>query len=171
MYKKFLLLPLILSVSACANMQSTSGSHLVSSPKYHFMSELSASAQRATAAQERVAALQQAQEPTTALPVLPKHVHGPFGVRMAFHWDGTLNGGVRALAAYVGLKVVVVGRPPSVPVMVYVDNTHKSVIQNMYMMGLQAGDLAGVVPVPSRNEVKIVYGSKKVATTSLGGAQ
>lgn len=170
MLKKAMLLPLILSVSACAHMNPPPQSTGVSSPKYHFMSELSASAQRAAAAQERVAGLQQAQEPTTSLPVLPKHVPGPFGVRIAFHWDGTLHGGVRALAAYVGLKVVVVGRPPSTPIMVYVNNTHKTVIQNMYMMGLQAGSLAGVVPVPSRNEVKIVYGSKKVAEIS-GGAQ
>jgi hypothetical protein len=166
--KKLLLLPIIAAVSACAQFHTHNHANMAyaGASMTRFSSMLAASAQRASLAQQHVAALQQEQEPEVNLPTPPKITTGPFAVRQAFHWNGNFEQGVKALATYVGVPVHVVGQAPSVPIQIYVNTNHQTVLHTLYEIGLQTGNQAGVSPDIQNNTITIVYGKPPVSASN-----
>ncbi len=156
--KKILLLTSVL-LSGCATMQGPAKP--VPPQSNRFLQELATSAKQAASYQQSVDAVTQAHVLRQVPPPPPSNLPGKMGMMLAFHWDGTLNGAVHALAKYTGMHVRIVGHAPIQPVMVYVHSNNTTVAKVLYDLGIQSGNDVGVVPLPSKNTIEIVYESKR----------
>ncbi len=161
MSRNFLILPLLCGLaltSGCStdNTQTISvGSpQIVASPDSVSMM-LAESADRASAALETLAAVEQARTPATAMsPIgdVPQELRRTITV----NWVGPIEPIAKTLADRAGYGFLVLGSEPSVPVVVSIDAENSRVVDVLRDVGLQLGK-RGDVKVDARARMVEIY--------------
>lgn len=117
---------------------------------------LSAAVDKASAALQTLASIEQAHNPNAALQMPPT---APQELRriVSLDWTGPIEPIARSLADRAGYTMQVNGNPPPIPVVVSVVAREKSVIEVLRDVGLQAGLRADISVDPGRRLVEVNY--------------
>lgn len=117
---------------------------------------LSAAVDKASAALQTLASVEQAQNPGVNLQMPPA---APVELRrtISIDWTGPIEPITRTLADRAGYQMQINGDKPSVPVVVSLVAHDKSVVEVLRDVGLQAGQRADVVVDPERRVVELNY--------------
>ena len=117
---------------------------------------LSAAVDKASAALQTLASVEQARNPGANLQMPPS---APVELRriVSVDWTGPIEPIVQTLADRAGYQLQVNGGKPPVPVVVSLTAREKSVIEVLRDLGLQAGQRADVVVDPDRRIVELNY--------------
>jgi len=117
---------------------------------------LSGAVDKASAALQTLAAVEQARNPGANLQLPPS---APVELRriVSVDWTGPIEPIARTLADRAGYQMQVNGDRPPVPVVISLIAREKSVIEVLRDVGLQAGQRADVVVDPSRRLVELNY--------------
>jgi defect-in-organelle-trafficking protein DotD len=144
---------LISTLTACA--QYKVDQQLVAEPDPVAL-RLSAAVDKASAALQTLASVEQARNPGVSLQMPPS---APQELRriVSVDWVGPIEPITRSLADRAGYKIQINGDVPPVPVVVSIVAREKSVIEVLRDIGLQAGTRADVSVDPSRRIVEINY--------------
>lgn len=145
---------LSLAVAACAPMTKID-QQLVAEPDPVSL-RLASAVDRASAALQTLASVEQARHPQAAIqtvPVAPPELRRT----VSLEWVGPIEPLTRRLAERAGYQVQVNGDMPPVPVVITVQAKQKSVIEVLRDVGLQAGRRADVVVDPERKMVELNY--------------
>lgn len=155
MRHKFFLFPLLAAglLSACA--QYKVDQQLVAEPDPVAL-RLSAAVDKASAALQTLAAVEQARTPSASLQMPPS---APVELRriVSVDWTGPVEPIVRTMADRAGYQLRVNGDKPQAPLVVSIMAREKSVIEVLRDIGLQAGQRADIVVDPSRKLVEVNY--------------
>ena len=76
---------------------------------------------------------------------------------IGFAWNGSLDDGVRRVAAEVGYRVEVFGPPQPQPVAVAVPNVVTTLIGALTALGNQAGSAATVRVDPINRRIQVIH--------------
>jgi len=117
---------------------------------------LSAAVDKASAALQTLASVEQARNPGVNLQMPPS---APVELRriVSVDWTGPIEPIARSMADRAGYQMQVNGDRPPVPVVVSLVAREKSVVEVLRDIGLQAGQRANVVVDPSRRLVELNY--------------
>lgn len=117
---------------------------------------LSAAVDKASAALQTLASVEQARNPGASLQMPP---NAPVELRrtISVDWTGPIEPITRTLADRAGYQIQINGNRPSVPVVVSLVAHEKSVVEVLRDIGLQAGQRADVVVDPERRLVELNY--------------
>jgi len=117
---------------------------------------LTAAVDKASAALQTLASVEQAHNPGAALQVPPS---APVELRriVSVNWTGPIEPITKTLADRAGYQVQINGSQPPVPVVVSVTAREKTVIEVLRDVGLQAGQRADVVVDPNHHLVEVNY--------------
>lgn len=117
---------------------------------------LSAAVDKASAALQTLASVEQARNPGVSLQMPPS---APQELRriVSVDWTGPIEPIARTLADRAGYKMQINGDMPPTPVVVSVVAREKSVIEVLRDIGLQAGQRADISVDPSRRIVELNY--------------
>lgn len=117
---------------------------------------LASAVDRASAALQTLASVEQARNPSVAVQAVP---HAPQELRriVSVDWVGPIEPMVRSLADRAGYQTQINGDKPPVPVVVSVQAREKSVVEVLRDLGLQAGRRADIVVDPDRRMVELNY--------------
>ena len=91
--------------------------------------------------------------PTRSGAVVPEELQRPIG----FAWNGSLDDGVRKVAAEVGYRVEVSGPPQPQPLAVAVPNVATTLIGALTTLGNQAGSAATVRVDPINRRIEVIH--------------
>jgi defect-in-organelle-trafficking protein DotD len=111
---------------------------------------------KASAALQTLASIEQARSPGTAIQSVP---YAPQELRrtVSIEWTGPVEPLARKLADRAGYQLQVNGDAPPTPVIVSVRASEKSVVEVLRDIGLQAGQRADVAIDPERRIVELNY--------------
>lgn len=117
---------------------------------------LSMAVDKASAALQTLASVEQARNPGVSLQMPPS---APAELRrvVSVDWTGPIEPIAKSLADRAGYQVQINGDKPPVPLVVSVMAREKSVIEVLRDIGLQAGQRADVVVDPDRRLVELNY--------------
>lgn len=117
---------------------------------------LSSAVDKASAALQTLASVEQARNPNASLQLPPS---APVELRriVSVDWTGPIEPIARTLADRAGYKMQINGDVPPVPVVVSVVAREKSVIEVLRDVGLQAGTRADISVDPDRRLVELNY--------------
>ncbi len=117
---------------------------------------LSAAVDKASAALQTLASVEQARNPGVNLQMPPS---APAELRriVSVDWTGPIEPIARSLADRAGYQMQIHGDRPPVPVVVSLVAREKSVVEVLRDIGLQAGQRADVVVDPDRRLVELNY--------------
>lgn len=143
-----------LSVAACAPMTKVD-QQLVAEPDPVSL-RLASAVDRASAALQTLASVEQARNPGVAVQSVP---YAPQELRrtVSIEWVGPVEPLARRLADRAGYAFKVNGDVPPVPVVVSIQAKQKSVVEVLRDVGLQAGARADVVVDPDQKIVELNY--------------
>lgn len=144
---------LISMLTACA--QYKVDQQLVAEPDPVAL-RLSAAVDKASAALQTLASVEQARNPGVSLQMPPS---APQELRriVSVDWTGPIEPIARSLADRAGYKIQINGDVPPVPVVVSIVAREKSVIEVLRDIGLQAGTRADISVDPDRRMVELNY--------------
>ena len=117
---------------------------------------LASAVDRASAALQTLASVEQARNPTAAIQAVP---YAPQELRrtVSVSWVGPIEPLARKLADRAGYSLSVNGDVPSTPVIISVEAKQKSVIEVLRDAGLQAGQRADISVDPETKIVELNY--------------
>ena len=117
---------------------------------------LAAAVDRASAALQTLASVEQARNPGVSVQAVP---NAPQELRrtVSIDWVGPIEPLTRSLADRAGYQVQINGDRPPVPVVVSVQAREKSVVEVLRDLGLQAGQRADIIVDPDRRIVELNY--------------
>ena len=117
---------------------------------------LASAVDRASAALQTLASVEQARNPGVSIQSAPS---APQELRrtVSVDWVGPIEPLTRSLADRAGYQMQVNGDMPPVPVIVSVQSQEKSVVEVLRDVGLQAGRRADIVVDPDRRIVELNY--------------
>lgn len=117
---------------------------------------LASAVDRAAAALQTLASVEQARNPGVAVQAAP---YAPQELRrtVSVNWVGPIEPIVQKLADRAGYKMQVNGDVPPVPVIVSLSVVEKSVVETLRDVGLQAGQRADIAVDPKRRIVELNY--------------
>jgi defect-in-organelle-trafficking protein DotD len=117
---------------------------------------LASAVDKASAALQTLASVEQARNPAASLQVPPA---APQELRrtVTVDWVGPIEPIARTMADRAGYQLEINGDRPPVPVVVSVQAREKSVVEVLLDIGLQAGQRANVVVDPDRKMVELNY--------------
>jgi defect-in-organelle-trafficking protein DotD len=149
----FLAALLLGTLTACA--QYKTDQQLVAEPDPVAL-RLSSAVDKASAALQTLASVEQARNPGVNLQMPPS---APVELRriVSVDWTGPIEPIARSLADRAGYQMQVNGDRPPVPVVVSLVAREKSVVEVLRDIGLQAGQRADVVVDPDRRLVELNY--------------
>lgn len=87
----------------------------------------------------------------------PAPTSGPLASQITLSWSGPLEPAVQSVADLIGYHVRHTGRRPILPILVRIHAMHKTAFSILQNLGWQSGTRAGLVVVPSRHVIDIVY--------------
>lgn len=160
MSSKQLFLPLLCSlflITGCDTSDSafSGGSpQLVASPD-KVSAMLAESADRASSALETLASVERAKTPAATLSPLD-NVPQELARSITVNWVGPIEPITKTLADRAGYGFLVMGNPPTVPVVVSIDVENKRVVDTLRDIGLQLG-MRGDVKVDARAKMIEIY--------------
>ncbi len=142
------------SLSACT-MPTKVDQQLVAEPDPISL-RLASAVDRASAALQTLASVEQARNPGVAVQSVP---YAPQELRrtMSVNWVGPIEPIARSLADRAGYELRISGDVPPVPVVVTVMAKQKSVVEVLRDVGLQAGQRADIAVDPERKVVELNY--------------
>jgi len=146
----------MIALSGCS-WKPTTGHQLVAEPDGVSL-RLAASVDRASAALETLAAVEQARTPLAAVsPVTdaPRELMRSISVK----WAGPVEQITQRLAERAGYKFDVIGLRPPVPVVVTLNVVEKPVIDVLRDLGLQGGKRADVIVDAENKTIEVSYAS------------
>ncbi len=117
---------------------------------------LAAAADKASAALQTLAAIEQARNPGEAVQMPPD---APVELRriISISWTGPIKPIVQQLADRAGYRLEVNGDRPPAPIVVSVNAREESVIEVLRDVGLQAGQRADIAVDPTHHLVELNY--------------
>lgn len=117
---------------------------------------LASAVDRASAALQTLASVEQARNPGVAVQAAP---YAPQELRrtVSVNWVGPIEPIVQKLADRAGYKMQVNGDVPPVPVIISLNVIEKSVVETLRDVGLQAGQRADIAVDPERRTVELNY--------------
>ncbi len=171
MYRNLLIFPLLCGVALTTGCSSTTSStkfsggspQIVASPDT-VSAMLAESADRASAALQTLASVEKARTPAVDMsPVADV----PVELRRAIsvNWVGPIEPIAKTLADRAGYGFLVLGNPPSIPVVVSVDAENTRVVDALRDIGLQLG-MRGDVKVDAQSRMVEIY---YAPNSGLGG--
>lgn len=145
---------MVLMMSACAPISKVD-QQLVAAPDPVGL-RLASAVDKASAALQTLAAVEQARNPGVAIQSVP---YAPQELRrsISVDWVGPIEPITRTLADRAGYELRINGDLPPAPVVVNVQAKQKSVIEVLRDVGLQAGLRANVVVDPDQRIVELNY--------------
>ena len=87
----------------------------------------------------------------------PQPTSGPLADPITLSWSGPMEPAVQSVADLIGFRVRHTGRPPTLPILVRVRVHNTAAFSVLQTLGWQAGTRAGLVVVPARRVIDIVY--------------
>lgn len=143
-----------LSLAACAPVQKVD-QQLVAEPDPIGL-RLASAVDRASAALQTLASVEQARNPGVAIQQAP---YAPQELRrtVSVEWVGPIEPLARQLADRAGYSFRTNGDVPPVPVIISVNAKQKSVVEVLRDVGLQAGTRADIAVDPSQKLVELNY--------------
>jgi defect in organelle trafficking protein DotD len=117
---------------------------------------LASAVDRASAALQTLASVEQARNPGVAMQAAP---YAPQELRrtVSVNWVGPIEPVVQKLADRAGYRLQVNGDVPPVPVIISLNVVEKSVVETLRDVGLQAGQRADIAVDPERRIVELNY--------------
>lgn len=117
---------------------------------------LASAVDRASAALQTLASVEQARNPAVAVQAIP---YAPQELRrtVTVDWVGPIDPITRRLAERAGYRFQVSGDVPPAPVVVTVQAKQKSVVEVLRDVGLQAGTRANIIVDPDQRLVELHY--------------
>jgi len=145
---------LVLVISACTPIAKVD-QQLVASPDPVGL-RLASAVDKASAALQTLAAVEQARNPGVAIQSVP---YAPQELRrtVSVDWVGPIEPITRTLADRAGYELRVNGDMPPAPLVVNIQAKQKSVIEVLRDVGLQAGLRANIVVDPDQRLVELNY--------------
>ncbi|MDD9900225.1 MAG: DotD/TraH family lipoprotein [Alphaproteobacteria bacterium] len=145
---------LIAAVSACGPITKLD-QQLVAEPDPVAL-RLANAVDRASAALQTLASVEQARHPGVAVQAVP---YAPQELRRAVSvkWNGPIEPITRRMADRAGYQMHINGDVPPVPVIVSLRAAEKSVVEVLRDIGLQAGRRATIAVDPERRIVELNY--------------
>ncbi len=140
--------------SGCTSYSRTAP-QLVASPEPLTL-RLADAVDRASNALETLASVEQARTPSASVSAVPD---APVELKrtVSLDWVGPIEPVTRRLAERAGYEFAVVGDMPPAPLVVTINAVHRSVIDVLRDIGLQAGHRANIVVDAERQVVEVNY--------------